>query len=115
MLCVKRFSLLWEESKDGLIRWGAANAGYSSMYETECELMSRADVKCYKSKYECLWLTLFLSAGLKKTLRQLGICLYSLTQHSQKKIDCCNFILEKIRGIYIEVVTAESYADDITL
>jgi hypothetical protein len=28
--------------------------GYSSMYETECELMSRADVECYNSEYMCL-------------------------------------------------------------
>jgi hypothetical protein len=51
----------------------------------------------------------------KINLASMGICLYSLTQHSHKKIDCCNFIMEKIRGIYIEVVTAESYVDDLTL
>jgi hypothetical protein len=30
-------------------------------------------------------------------------------------IDCCNFILEKIRNIDIESVTAEAYADDLTV
>jgi hypothetical protein len=32
-----------------------------------------------------------------------------------ERIDCCNFILEKIRNIDIELVTAEAYADDLTL
>jgi hypothetical protein len=33
-------------------------------------------------------------------------------------IDCCNFIFNKIRGtrgIHIEAITAEAYADDLTL
>jgi hypothetical protein len=39
--------------------------GYSSMYETECELMSRADVECCKSEHVCLWLTLFFYPQVK--------------------------------------------------
>ncbi len=38
--------------------------GYSSMYETECELMNCADVECYNSEYVCLWLTLWITLRL---------------------------------------------------
>ena len=30
-------------------------------------------------------------------------------------INCCNFILDRIRNIDIEVITAEAYADDLTV
>ncbi len=39
--------------------------GYLIMYKMECELVSRVDVRCYNSEYECLWLTLFFTCRLK--------------------------------------------------
>ncbi len=46
--------------------------GYSNMYKTECELMSHADLKCYNSEYECLWLTLFFICRLKINHGSIG-------------------------------------------
>jgi hypothetical protein len=58
--------------------------GYSSMYQTECELMSCADVKCYNSEYECLYLTLFVSLRLKINHVSIGhMCLFFNSAPSQ--------------------------------
>ncbi len=38
----------------------------------ECELMSRADVKCHNSEYECLWLILFFIRRLKIIHSSIG-------------------------------------------
>jgi hypothetical protein len=45
----------------------------------------------------------------------IEVLLIKIVDMEGRGIDSCNFVLEKIRGIDIETVTAEAYADDLTL
>jgi hypothetical protein len=45
----------------------------------------------------------------------MEILLIKIRSMNGSGLDCCNFILRKIDGVDVEVVTAEAYADDLTI
>lgn len=45
----------------------------------------------------------------------VGILLIKAVLNEGKGLECCNFIPEKIKGINIEAITAEAYADALML
>jgi hypothetical protein len=45
----------------------------------------------------------------------MEVLLIKITSLNGKGVDCCNFIRRRLEGIDIETVTAEAYADDLTI
>ncbi len=72
MWWVKRLSLLWEESEDGLICCSATNAWLLKYVWSWAWLMSPVNEERYNSEYVCTWLTLFFIRRLKLKHASIG-------------------------------------------